>query len=86
MRKVFNNSDYYFYLLRQSFGDLDEAKTAEQRLLELRQRESVLEYLTKFTQYRSKVTWDERVKMAQFYKDLSEGIKNAMIIQKFSAN
>jgi hypothetical protein len=29
IRKVFNNSDYYFYLLRQSFEDLDEAKTAK---------------------------------------------------------
>jgi hypothetical protein len=38
------------------------------------------EYLIKFIQYGFKVAWDERAKMAQFYKSLSEGIKNAMII------
>jgi hypothetical protein len=46
----------------------------------------VPEYLTKFTQYRSRVAWDERAKIAQFYKSLSEKIKNAITIQEFSAN
>jgi hypothetical protein len=49
MRKFFNNTDTYFDLLRQSFGDLDEARTAELRLLEFRQKGSVPEYLIKFT-------------------------------------
>jgi hypothetical protein len=83
VRKVFNNSDIYFNLLRQSFRNLDEARTAKLRLLELWQTGSVLAYLTKFTQYGFKVIWDERAKMAQFYKGLSEGIKNAMAIQEF---
>jgi hypothetical protein len=29
IRKIFNNTEYYFNLLRQSFGDLDETKIAE---------------------------------------------------------
>jgi hypothetical protein len=29
MRRIFNNVNLYFNLLRQFFGDLDEAKTAE---------------------------------------------------------
>jgi hypothetical protein len=29
IRKVFNNVNLYFNLLRQSFGDLDETRTAE---------------------------------------------------------
>jgi hypothetical protein len=29
MRKIFNNVNLYFNLLRQSFGDLDEVKTTE---------------------------------------------------------
>jgi hypothetical protein len=36
IKKVFNNSDIYFNLLRQSFGDLDETQTAKLRLLKLR--------------------------------------------------
>jgi hypothetical protein len=83
MRKIFNNVNLYFNLLRQSFGDLDEARTAELQLLNLRQKESVPEYLTRFIQYDTRVAWDERAKMAQFYKGLSEGIKNAMTIQEF---
>jgi hypothetical protein len=48
IKKIFNNSDTYFNLLRQSFEDLDEARTAELRLLELRQKGLIPEYLTKF--------------------------------------
>jgi DUF438 domain-containing protein len=29
IKKIFNNIDLYFNLLRQSFGDLDEVRTAE---------------------------------------------------------
>jgi hypothetical protein len=64
VRKVFNNSDTYFNLLRQSFGNLNEARTAELRLLKFRQTGSVPAYLIKFTQYRSRVIWDEKAKMA----------------------
>jgi hypothetical protein len=49
MRKVFNNSDIYFNLLRQFFKDLNEVKTAELRLLKFRQKGLISEYLIKFT-------------------------------------
>jgi hypothetical protein len=29
IKRIFNNIDLYFNLLRQSFSDLDEARTAE---------------------------------------------------------
>jgi hypothetical protein len=29
VKRIFNNIDFYFNLLRQSFGDLDEARTVE---------------------------------------------------------
>jgi hypothetical protein len=64
VQRIFNSMDLYFDLLRQSFGDLDEARTAELRLLDLKQKGSVPEYLIKFTQYGSRVAWDERAKMA----------------------
>jgi hypothetical protein len=38
------------------------------------------EYLTRFIQYNTKIAWDERAKITQFYKGLSEGIKNAITI------
>jgi Retrotransposon gag protein len=81
--KVVDTIGHYIHLLSQSFGDLDETRTAKLRLLELIQSASVPEYLTKFTQYASRVAWDDRAKMAQFYKGLSIQIKDAMAIQEF---
>jgi hypothetical protein len=40
---------HYLYFLAQSFGDLNEVRTVELRLLELVQTVSVPDYLTKFT-------------------------------------
>ena len=37
-------------------------------------------------QYASRVVWDERAKMAQFYKGLKANIKDAMAIQGFPPN
>jgi hypothetical protein len=44
---------------------------------------TVPEYLTRFTQYASKVTWDTRAKMVQFYKKLNSRIKDAMALRPF---
>jgi hypothetical protein len=46
--KIVNTIGHYIHLLSQSFGDLDETKTAELRLLKLIQSVSVSEYLIKF--------------------------------------
>ena len=83
VKKVFNSSPEYVTLLTQSYGDFDEARTAELRLMETTQTGSVPEYLTRFTQHSSRVTWDERARMAQFYKGLKTNIKDAMAIQVF---
>jgi hypothetical protein len=47
--KIVNTIGHYIHLLSQSFGDLNEIKTAKLRLLKLAQSASVPEYLTKFT-------------------------------------
>jgi len=83
VKKVMEGMDGYIAFLTQSYGDFDEARTAEMRLLETAQTASVPEYLTRFTQYASRVTWDDRAKMAQFYKGLKANIKDAMAIQEF---
>jgi hypothetical protein len=49
MAKTVNTVGHYLEFFSQSFGDLDETKTAKLRLLELVQSVSVPEYLTKFT-------------------------------------
>jgi len=85
VKQVYEDVNEYIALLAQSYGDLDEARTSELKLLELTQGGTVPEYLTRFTQYASRVTWDERAKMAQFYKGLKAQIKDAMAIQEFPA-
>jgi hypothetical protein len=49
MVKVVNTIGHYIYFFSQLFGDLDEIRTAELRLLKLIQSASVPEYLIKFT-------------------------------------
>jgi hypothetical protein len=55
MIKTVNTVKYYLKLFLQLFGDLDETKIAELRLLKLIQSVSIPEYLTKFIQYTSRV-------------------------------
>jgi hypothetical protein len=83
VKKVMESKAEYMGLLAQSYGDLDEVRTSELQLLALEQTGTVPEYLTRFTQYSSRVTWDARAKMAQFYKGLKPRIKDAMAIQEF---
>jgi hypothetical protein len=47
--------DQFLGVLAQSYGDLDEVRTSELQLIELKQNASVSEYLTRFTQYSSRV-------------------------------
>jgi hypothetical protein len=47
--KTVNTVGYYLKFLSQLFGDLDETRTAELRLLKLVQFVSIPEYLIKFT-------------------------------------
>jgi hypothetical protein len=82
-KAVMTNVNQFLGVLAQSYGDLDEVRTSELQLMELKQNASVPEYLTRFTQYASRVYWDERAKMAQFYKGLRPNIKDAMAIQGF---
>jgi hypothetical protein len=46
----------YLELLKQSYGDLNETRTAKLQLQELVQTGTVPKYLTQFTQYASRVT------------------------------
>jgi hypothetical protein len=54
-KAVIINVNQFLGVLAQSYGDLNEAKTSELQLIELKQNASVPEYLTRFTQYASRV-------------------------------
>jgi len=86
VRTIMAGMNNYLGLLKQSYGDLNETRTAELQLQDLTQGGTVPEYLTRFTQYASRVTWDTRAKMAQFYKGLNPRIKDAMALRPFPEN
>jgi hypothetical protein len=85
VRTVIAGMEIYLELLKQSYGDLNETRTAELQLQELVQTGTVPEYLTRFIQYALRVTWHIRAKMAQFYKGFNSRIKDAMVLRFFSS-
>ena len=56
VRTIMTGMGIYLELLKQSYGNLNETRTAELQLQELVQIETVSEYLTRFTQYALRVT------------------------------
>jgi hypothetical protein len=72
--------EIYLELFKQFYGNLNETRTAELQLQKLVQTGTVPEYFIQFIQYASRVTWDIRAKMAQFYKGLNLRIKDAMAL------
>jgi hypothetical protein len=55
IKAVISNINQFLRVLAQSYGDLDEAKIFELQLIKLKQNASVPEYLTRFTQYSSRI-------------------------------
>jgi hypothetical protein len=53
--EIFAYTDNYFAFLSISYGDLNEARTAELEINRLRQKNSFPEYLAKFTGYASQI-------------------------------
>jgi hypothetical protein len=83
VRTVMAGMGIYLKLFKQSYGNLNETRTAELQLQKLMQTGTVFKYLIRFTQYVSRVTWDTRAKMVQFYKGLNSRIKDAMALRLF---
>jgi hypothetical protein len=54
-KAVITNVNQFLKILAQSYGDLDKIRISELQLMELKQNASVPEYLTRFTQYSSRV-------------------------------
>jgi hypothetical protein len=55
IKAVMINPNQFLGVLAQLYGDLDEVRISELQLMELKQNTSVPEYLTRFTQYSSRV-------------------------------
>lgn len=63
----------------QVFGEIDERKTAAEKLQRLRQVRSVTEYITEFQMITSNLDWDEEALEDKFLEGLKPEIRKALI-------
>jgi hypothetical protein len=76
---IFNSYDYFEQRLRNTFGEVDSQRVAEQRLQRLRQTKSASAYTSEFEQLASKVKWNEDALMSQYYEGLKENVRYELI-------
>src|SRR4029077_14117146 len=73
---MFQSYTSFVKRLQAVFGDPEAERTAERQLLNIRQKQAVNEYASRFNQIASRLEWDDAALMAQFYRGLKEEIKD----------
>jgi hypothetical protein len=77
-----NGYDNFTKDLQKVFGDVDEVKTAERKMIQLRQTGSAADYTAEFRKIESKIDWDENALIAQYYQGLKESLKDELARQE----
>ena len=78
---IINDFELFCSKLKELFGDPDEEGTAERNLYSLKQKGSATTYLADFQRYAVLVGWNDKAKMAQFYRGLKDVIKDELARQ-----
>jgi hypothetical protein len=65
--------------MSQTYGDIDEVRVAEQRLHEIRQRGTAMEYTAEFQRNQVKTNWGEAGYIAQYYRGLVDRVKDDIV-------
>jgi hypothetical protein len=66
--------------IRQMFGDIDAAHTADLKIRALKQVGSASDYAAKFTQYSTRLEdWSDGAKKSQFYQGLKDHVKDELV-------
>lgn len=76
---MFKTLDNFEKAIKAAFGDLDEQRANEKRLLRLTQKGSAAKYAAEFRQFASRISWSEDALMAQFYEGLKEPVKDDLV-------
>ena len=79
VRYIFASWDGFANKLTQMFGDPESVATAEQKLYELTQRTSAVEYTTQFHTLSAQVGWNAEALMAQYRRGLKSKVQTTMI-------
>lgn len=78
-RQVFGRYTNFKMLMQQTFGDIDEERTAERKLLYLKQTGSASSYAAEFQRWAIKTKWDDAAQSAKFYQGLKDTIKDEIV-------
>ena len=71
-------SNFKTFITRM-YEDIDEIRTAERRIDDLKQLEPAVEYVAKFQQYANRTQWNEDACKALYWKGLKDRVKDALI-------
>ena len=67
IRFIFGISEAFEKRIRRIFEDIDQERTAEKQLYDLRQKESTVNYLISFQHIATNTEWDDAALISQFY-------------------
>ena len=77
-KEIFGSWKRFKEEIKKVFGNVDEERTAERKLMDLRQNGSASEYASKFQQVASKTEWNDDALMAKFYHGLKDSVKDEL--------
>lgn len=78
-KRIFGRYASFKALMQQTFGDIDEERTAERKLLYLKQTGSASSYAAEFQRWAIKTKWDDAAQSAKFYQGLKDTIKDEIV-------
>lgn len=73
---IFSSWGRFKKRISRVFGDIDQERTAERHIQNLRQRGSAATYTAEFQQYSGKTDWDDAALKAQYYQGLKDHVKD----------
>ena len=79
IRFIFGISEAFEKRIRRIFEDINQERTAEKQLYDLRQKKSTVNYLISFQHITTNTKWDNAAFISQFYQKLREKIKNEIV-------
>ena len=80
-KKVFKDYGNFKKEMELMFGEIDEERTAERRIQELKQTKSASQYTTEFKKYQANLDWDDAPLIATYYNGLKEKVKDEIARQ-----
>jgi hypothetical protein len=79
--KIFNSYERFTRELIAVFGEVDEERTAEREIRQLRQTGPASKYTAEFQRIIGKIDWNEEALIAQYYQGLKDSVKDELARQ-----